>query len=1162
MAGIPASSRSMGRGPEDDREARLNEVIAVYLEDLEAARSPDRSELLARHPDLAAELASFFANQDHLDRLTAPFRDQPTRGDLPGEHPDFDASDRPPAVVPFSKAVSVDRPGDGENRVAERVRYFGDYELIEIIAEGGMGVVYKARQVSLDRVLALKMVRAGRFAMPDDLQRFRLEAEAAAHLDHPHIVPIYEVGVYEGHHYFSMKLVNGGNLAAQAGHYAENPRAAAKLVATVARAVHYAHQRGILHRDLKPANILLSGRPDLAMEDWTPLVTDFGLAKRVNGPIASGLTQSGWIVGSPGYMAPEQAEGTRESITTAVDIHALGVILYELLTGRPPFRAETMLETLRLVREQEPARLRAINPRVDRDLETIVLKCLEKAPSRRYASAEDLAEDLERWLGHLPIRARPATVPGRLAKWVRRRPWVAAVLVVGLVAVGATILAVRAMVFSSWLQQVADLKGRALDRVESELLRSFERKRRMEEDQYFDRILAAEQALANHDPDLAGRKLEECPARLRGWEWHHLKRRLHPEIHELQGHSALLCADEFAPGTSVQAACRLGVLSAPLWNMKASSFEHHVHGPDGAAYGLTFDRAGVRIATAGSDGVIKVWNILTGKLTHLFRGHDGWTVGVAFRPDGNQLASAGQDGVIRLWDVGSPAVADQNRPVKTLDARARAVFGVAFSADGSKLASAGADGSVRIWEPARDASRPSAVLSGHEGAVISVAFHPDGNYLASGGADHRVRIWDLATGRQVADFPASTKRVNALAFSPDGSRLAIGGLDHSVAIRDTATWRGIVDYPGHADSVLYVGFSPDGNVLASASQDATIKVWDPASEPAIRQFRVEGATARREARAGDEPSPTTGPRWVGGVAFAPSGGELAAAGTDHTVAVWNVATGRLNRSFRDGWGTCFGVRYDPAGTRLAAAASDRIIRLWNLRTIGDPILVADEREGFSSLAFSPDGHLLATGGGDPPEVVQGPIDKQPRPESAGRTIRVWDPATGREIRAMSGHVGSVHAVVFSPDGARLASAGADRIVRIWDPATGRLLSTLEGHTGAIFALAFSPDGEQLASAGADRSIRIWEAASGRSTINLEGHSHWVMGLAFHPDGTRLASASADQTVRLWDPARGRHVLTLRGPRDRVLGVAFSPDGTGLAAASADGIVRLWEAGEP
>jgi WD40 repeat protein len=1174
MSSIPASSRTFDRDSEADRESRLNEVIAAYLEDREAGRLPDRSALLARYPDLAGELAAFFANQEHLDRMTAPLRDQYS----PGADAHDDPSDRTPPVVPFRRALPVAWSGvagdpgppahesDTPPRPAERIGYFGDYELIEIVAEGGMGVVYKARQVSLDRVLALKMIRAGRFATPDDLQRFRLEAEAAAQLDHPNIVPIYEVGEYEGHHYFSMKLVDGGSLAAHAGDFVEDPRAAARLVATVARAVHYAHRRGILHRDLKPANILLSGRDTPASGPRTPLVTDFGLAKRVGGPAGGELTQSGSILGTPSYMSPEQAEGSREAITTAVDIHALGVILYELLTGRAPFRADTPLETLRAVRDQEPVRPRSINPRVDRDLETIVLKCLEKSPSRRYASAEDLAEDLERWLVHLPIHARPATVPVRIAKWVRRRPWVAALLVVGMVAVAATAAAVQSWLSSSRLQEVVVLKGRALDQVRSELLQSRDRKRRMEEDQYFDRILAAEQALANHDPDQAGRKLEECPERLRNWEWHHLKRRLHPEIHEIHGHSTLLCPTEFAPGSSASSACRLGVLTAPIWDTRASSFEHHIHGPDGAAYGLTFDRAGVRVATTGPEGAIKVWNIRTGKMTHLLRGHDGWAMGVAFRPDGVQLASTGEDGLIRLWALGSVADSEpkDKTPVKILAGHSGPVFGVAFSPDGSRLASAGSDGTVRIWDPDRADSGATSILRGHNGEVICVAFHPDGRRLASGGADRRVRIWDTATGQDLSQFPGppgriSALRINALGFSPDGGRLAVGGLDHSVGIWDVATGERIVDYPGHNHPILYVGFSPGGRVLVSAGQDATIKVWDPTSEPAVRQFRVEGGSEARSAREADNASMSHGPQWVGGVAFAPSGGELAAAGTDHTIAIWTVATGHFSRTLRGNWGSFFALHYDAAGDRLGAAGSDRIIRVWNLRTGGDPSRIHGSNEGFSSLAFRPDGHLIATGGGDPPAPVQAPLEKVPRSDSEERTIRLWDPATGREVRALTGHIGPVHALAFHPDGNRLASAGADRTIRIWDSAAGNLPSILEGHTAPLFTLTFSPDGSQLASAGADRTIRIWDAATGRLLRELGGHTHWVMGLAFSPDGSRLASAGADNTVRLWDPSRGRHVLTLRDPRDRVSGVAFSPDGNGLAAASADGIVRLWEA---
>ncbi len=403
MAGLHAHS-SEGRRDNSlaDREQRLNQIIASYLETGEAGQPADREVLLERFPDLADELALFFANQDHVGRIAVAMR----RGNRSTSIADPD-----PALMIFRASPhdetrsSSDQPSAPTSRESH-VHYFGDYELIEILAQGGMGVIYKARQVSLNRLLALKMVRAGRFATPSDLERFRLEAEAAAHLDHPHIVPIHEVGEHDGHHYFSMKLVEGGNLAAQVERYARHPRAAARLVATVAAAVHYAHERGILHRDLKPSNILLSGPADASLDERVPLVSDFGLAKWVEtGRHAAELTQSGSIVGTPGYTAPEQAEGRREAITTAADVHALGAILFELLTGRPPYRAETVLETLRLIREQEPVRPRLINPRIARDLETIVLKCLEKSTRRRYASAAALADDLERWLTDRPIRA-------------------------------------------------------------------------------------------------------------------------------------------------------------------------------------------------------------------------------------------------------------------------------------------------------------------------------------------------------------------------------------------------------------------------------------------------------------------------------------------------------------------------------------------------------------------------------------------------------------------------------------------------------------------------------------------------------------------------------------------------------------------------------------
>src|SRR5262245_1767934 len=367
------------------RDRRLDSVVAEYLDAVASGAVLDRNEWLARHPDLADDLRLFFADHDRLIELGAPLRDV-----------------APPAPMETSDSFPLGT-----------VRYFGDYELLEEIARGGMGVVYKARQVSLNRLVALKMILAGRASSPEDVQRFRTEAEAVDQLDHPNIVPIYEVGEHDGHPYFAMKLVDG-----PAGHLTDlvkGPRPAVQLVAAVARAVHHAHQRGILHRDLKPANILLDVRGE-------PQVTDFGLANHLAAETTvPSPTRTGSIVGTPSYMAPEQARAVK-GLTTAVDVYSLGAILYELLTGRPPFRAPTALDTVLQVLDHEPPPPRALNPRLDRDLETVCLKCLEKNPQSRYGSAEALAEDLDRWLAGVPVHARRSGAWERAVKWARRRP--------------------------------------------------------------------------------------------------------------------------------------------------------------------------------------------------------------------------------------------------------------------------------------------------------------------------------------------------------------------------------------------------------------------------------------------------------------------------------------------------------------------------------------------------------------------------------------------------------------------------------------------------------------------------------------------------------------------------------------------------------------------
>jgi serine/threonine-protein kinase len=440
------------------REERVNAILAAYLDAAAAGHAPDRAELLARHADLASELAAFFAEDAHARQLANP----PQAADT--------ATLTPASMQPALALATV--------------RYFGDFELLGEIARGGMGVVYRARQVSLNRPVAVKMILAGQLASTVEVRRFYSEAEAAANLDHPNIVPVYEVGEHDGQHYFSMKLVEGGSLASALAKGLlrttdkEGQHAAASLVAKLARAVHYAHQRGILHRDLKPANVLLAsevrsqspvvkdetaaeGLPlttdhGLRTTDVSPVITDFGLAKRLEGGVK--LSHSGAILGTPAYMAPEQAAGGK-GLTTAVDIYSLGAILYDLLTGTPPFTGPTPMDVVLQVLDREPVPPRQVRPEVDRDLETICLKCLAKEPAKRYSTAEALAEDLERWLRDEPIQARPVGAWEKAVKWVQRQRTVAALwalcIVVTLIAMsqlfGATVAVVVGALGVLWL---------------------------------------------------------------------------------------------------------------------------------------------------------------------------------------------------------------------------------------------------------------------------------------------------------------------------------------------------------------------------------------------------------------------------------------------------------------------------------------------------------------------------------------------------------------------------------------------------------------------------------------------------------------------------------------------------------------------------------------
>ena len=656
---------------------RLGEVLAAYLEAVDAGWAPDRRAFLFRYPQWRQELDAFFTTQDEVRTLSQPFR--PLTHSMSGQTP---LPHTLGAVASSDPNATLGVESDGDAR--DPTPSFGDFEVLQEIARGGMGVVYRAKQRSLNRLVALKMILAGRLASTADVQRFRNEAESAALMDHPGIVPIYDVGEQQGQPWFSMKLIEGGSLAEQMPRFAVDPRAAASFLIEVARAVHYAHQRGILHRDLKPANILID-------EKGRPLVTDFGLAKRFEGD--AGLTQSNAIVGTPSYMAPEQALGKHGGLTTAADVYSLGAILYEMLTSRPPFKADNPLETLLQLREQPPIPPRMLNPRIDRDLELICLKCLEKEPTRRYSTAADLADELERWLDGKPIVCRRLGVTERLLKWVRRRPALAvmaglSVLVVVLGLFGLGVLSQLNTVERAWQEEAKHARNESQLREQEDkarreavaALRQAEQQKLLAESTLcVNRVMRAYFEWQDNEVARADQILDECPEPVRNWEWFYVKRLCHSEQLTLK-HPSRASSVAFGPDGKQLASASTGAHSSvKVWDAHSGRETLTLKG----GISVAFSPDGQCLAGAGGDGTVKVWDVHTGQETHTLKGHTQHVSSVAFSPDGQRLASAGDDGMVKVWDVRT------GKAVLTLKGHTLHVSSVAFSPDSHLLASAG-----------------------------------------------------------------------------------------------------------------------------------------------------------------------------------------------------------------------------------------------------------------------------------------------------------------------------------------------------------------------------------------------------------------------------------------------------------------------------------------
>ena len=1004
--------------------------------------------------------------------------------------------------------------GSSQSVSAEQLaaqRFFGDYELLDELGRGGSGLVFKARQLGVNRIVALKLLAGGPAAGRDFVHRVHTEAAAAAQLEHPNIVPIYEFGEHEGAHYLTMRYLDGGTLQDRTARTRVPALEAARLLIPIANAVDHAHKRGILHRDLKPANVLLDAA-------GTPYVSDFGLARVAEQE--SSLTVSHTVLGTVAYLAPEVALGGARAATTASDVYGLGSILYELLTGKPPFAAQTAVATMRLVAEADPPDPRTYNPDLPSDLVTICLKCLEKNPAQRFESAQALADDLTRFLNHEPIAARSASRVEKLVRWCQRKPALA-------ISYSLLLLTVIAILVAS---PVAIYRINEARKAES-ALRSFAEttaKSETEIRQYLEaqnyaadmnlvlqaweegKFQRAQSILNKHIPAPGQRDL-------RGFEWRYLTNLCQDEsifsFHFPASVGMVLSKDgSYLAAHSEAKITLLDYLNRRELASLIVADTNHI-----TALGFS---SNTNILAAAYGRTIRLWDIHQRTISRAFDALYP-AIHLSFSPDGGLLAvSGGHDQTIELWRL--------HDRTRVWSRRAHsAVYATVFTPDGGSLVSGGSSTSGPLfWNVSGDLQ--SIVPNEHNGRINSIGFSPNEQRIATVATDSTVVFWDAKSRAALKKlFVPGAGAVAGFAFSSDGAFLTVGSADSTVRLIDCERGLETALLRGHRGGIRNVAFSPDGRLILSSSFDRTIKLWNTASR-AKEQVLTHDHT------------------WASTADFSPDGRRLITTGVSlQKLALWDIATRqRIAELPKGNTNVGPGALFSPDGSLIAHLADDRI-RLWDAKTLTIRSELTNGFDGYF-LSFSPDSRILVAAG-----------MALFRDYGVTNRLAFWDVNSGQKIQRLAAAAPLAQAAIFSHSGQLLATGHMDGAVRLWNFTTDQPLAEFTQLRRRIWALAFSPDDEWLV-AGNEEGTILWCHVPTRQAFQAPAaSSNWTLGLAFSPDGKSLASAEGDGVVNLWNVATRQRALMLKGHQAAVSKASFSPDGRLLATCAGDGSVRLW-----
>jgi WD40 repeat protein/serine/threonine protein kinase len=1007
----------------------------------------------------------------------------------------------PRAVLP-SETPTAGWDGQGPTPAFSTVPVAG-YEILGELGRGGMGVVFRARNLSLNRIVALKMVLSGELASAVELARFKSEAEAAAQLQHPNIVQIYEFGETKSGDgsplpFFALEYVSGGSLADRLDGTPQPARLSAALIEDLARAMHYAHTQGVIHRDLKPANVLLQfadGKAPITSDDTTAYdlqsitakITDFGLAKRMDS--STGQTQSGAILGTPQYMAPEQAAGKSKRVGPGTDIYALGAILYELITGRPPFQGETPLETILQVTRDEPVAPRLLNPGVPHDLETITLKCLQKDPGRRYDTAQALAEDLARFLDDQPITARPAGPVERSRAWMRRHPTATALLAVTLVA-AVSLLALAyqshhelAEAFSQVRKQRDKAERRLVDvTVANGARRTDDGDFIMALPWYVEalRLDSADPAKAAvHRMRLAA-ALAPCPPLVAAWS-----------------HAGKVTDVAFRPDNGAAASsCECGTVC--IWDpahpdQPARRFEHL-----DPVTRIFYRPDGQRLLIIGGK-TAHIWDPAGGPDLPVNLVHPGNVTGAAWTPDSRRIVTACADGVARVWG------AKTGQPTGTEFRQDGGVTAIAVSHDVNRVATGGMNGTARVWDLVTGKQTSPSIATGNPVAFVSIG--PQGQEVLTG-AGPTAQLWDANTGEEKSGRLTYRQPMTDVALSPNGLRVAIASFDGTGGVWNFAKLDWADDVLKHGSVILSIAFSQDSQWVATASDDNTARVWN-----------AENDSPRTP------PLPHAGT--VGRAVFSPDGRWLLTAGEDGLAKLWKLPEAKTASQAK--LPTLSGpreVRSRDGSIRLTATGQNA--QVFDARTdkpLSKPLV---QNGQITSVALSPDGTLAATA-------------------STDRTAVIWNWRTGEQIGEPLRHASRVNSVVFSPDGRRVATGSDDNTARVWDGTTAGAITSPLPLPGTVHAVRFDPEGRMVLAAGKGLYARVWDASGGEAIALVPRTEKWVAAALDEPNSTMK-----------WDlPTDPRPVEELRALAEWLSGHRMETPG-GLVPLDGDKLLQIGE----